>query len=742
VNRLADETSPYLRQHADNPVDWWPWCDEAFDEARERDVPVLVSIGYSACHWCHVMARECFEDPDVAERLNADFVSIKVDREERPDVDQIYMDALQAITGRGGWPLTMFVSPNGEPFFGGTYYPKDRFLEALEAISAGWAERRGDINKNIDTIHDKIDASSELDPADDIPTIEQLNQAIRALSRTFDPEWGGFGLPPKFPTTSNVQLMMRAFMSSGAEAAQKIVTQTLDGMCSGGMYDHIGGGFARYSTDRQWNVPHFEKMLNDQAMVTELFLQCVMVFRHPHWRMVVQETIEFVLRELRHPDGGFYSSLDADSEGPDGEKIEGAFYTWTEDEVRTAFHDVKPEFIEETLQWWGIGADRAADTTHITRRANPDFDASKPPTDGTEQAGENDRFLVDTTEAKLGEFEGRWIPNRAAHRGELLRSDPMNFTRARLFEARSKRPRPALDDKVLLEWNALFLSTLSQAAAVFHHQPWLDAAIANAEFLLREMRTDDGRWLRSWQADGEPKARIMALAADHAALIDAFIRLGEASGQARWLDEARSVADTMLDHFFDPAAGGLFTTADDGDQLVVRQKDVLDNATPSANSAAAHALIRLAALTDDVRYLNHADRILKLLATIVDQGIGQHSGALVAADLRRRGVRQLVIPTEVNDDGPEHTPLVRLAHSVHRPDVVVAWGEPHDTPIWEGKEIGKAYFCREGTCEAPVDAVDDLAEQLFGQKVKVLDPSEERANQASTGDSDGVPVDS
>lgn len=731
VNRLAAETSPYLRQHADNPVAWWPWCDKAFDEARERDVPVLVSIGYSACHWCHVMAHECFEDAEVADRLNSNFVAIKVDREERPDVDQIYMDALQAIAGRGGWPLTMFVSPNGEPFYGGTYYTKDRFLQTLDSISTGWAERRGDINKNIDTIHDKIDASSALNPADDIPTIDQLNQAIRTLSRTFDPQWGGFGLPPKFPTTSNVQLVMRAFMSSGSEAAQKIITETLDAMCSGGMYDHIGGGFARYSTDRQWNVPHFEKMLNDQAMVAELYLQGVMVFRHPQWRMVIQETIEFVLRELRHPDGGFYSALDADSDGPDGNRAEGLFYTWTEDEIRAAFHDVKPEFIEETLEWWGIGPSRATDTTHITRTPNPEFDQSKPPTDGTDQAGENDRFLIETTAAKLGEFNGRWVPNRAANRGELLRSDPMNFTRARLFEARERRSKPALDDKVLLEWNALFLSTLAQTAAVFHHQPWIDAAVANAKFLLREMRTDDGRWLRSWQAHGEPKARIMALAADHAALVNAFIRLGEATGQARWLEEARAVADTMLDHFFDPAAGGLFITADDGDELVVRQKDVLDNATPSANSLAATALIRLAALTDEVRYLNHADRILQLLSPLVDQGIGQHSGALVAADLRRRGVRQLVIPTKVTDGVAEHTPLVRLAHSVFRPDVVIAWGESHNTPLWEGKEVGRAYFCRDGSCEAPVETVDDLAEQLFGQKVKVLDPGEDPANRAS-----------
>ncbi|MEL6889980.1 MAG: thioredoxin domain-containing protein [Actinomycetota bacterium] len=725
MNRLADETSPYLRQHRDNPVHWWPWCDEAFDEARERDVPVLVSIGYSACHWCHVMAHESFEDDEVAAKLNHGFVAIKVDREERPEIDQIYMDALQAITGRGGWPLTMFVTPNGEPFFGGTYYPKDRFLEVLDAIAQGYSERRDDINENIDRIHEKIDSASTLKSADDIPTIEQMNTAVKGLARAHDAEWGGFGIPPKFPTVFNVQLMMRAFMSSGSEPAKDIVVRTLDAMCSGGMYDHIGGGFARYSTDRQWNVPHFEKMLNDQALLVQTYLQCLMVLRPPQWRQVVQETVEYVVRTLRHPDGGFYSAEDADSIGPDGEPVEGRFYTWTEDEVRAALHDVKPEFIEETLSWWGIGESRAKTTTHLKRTPNPAFDNTKPPTDGTEQAGENDRFLIERTEAKLGEFEGRWIPNRAAHRGELVRSDPMNFTRARLFQARLERQRPALDDKVLLEWNALFLSALSQAAAVFDHEPWLDAAVANAEFLLRELRGEDGRWFRSWHADGEPKARHQALAADHATLIDAFIRLGEATGAARWLGEAQAVADTLLDHFFDAGSGGLFTTADDAETLVVRQKDVIDNATPSANSMAAHALTRLAALTGEQRYLNHADRILQVLTDVVDTGVGQYSHALTATDLRRRGVTELVIPVEPNDEGVrEKTPMVRLAQSVFRPDIVLAWGESHDTPLWQGKEPGMAYLCRQGTCDAPTADVEAFAEQLFGRKVRVVDPDD------------------
>ncbi|MEM1332259.1 MAG: thioredoxin domain-containing protein [Actinomycetota bacterium] len=725
MNRLGSETSPYLRQHRDDPVDWWPWCEEAFDAARERDVPVLLSIGYSACHWCHVMARESFRDDEIAAEINAGFVAIKVDREERPDVDQIYMDALHALTGRGGWPLTMFLSPNAEPFFGGSYYPPDRFRAALDAVRAGWRDRRSDINQNIDTLHEKIERTAQLTAGDDVPTIEQMNAAVQGLGRAHDPQWGGFGLPPKFPSVFNVQLILRAYMSSGSDPAKNIVTRTLDGMCSGGMYDHLAGGFARYSTDRQWNVPHFEKMLNDQALLVQTYLHAVMVMRTPQWRQVVQETVEYVLNTLGHPDGGFFSAEDADSIGPDGTSIEGAFTTWTEDEVRAALHDVKPEFVEETLQWWGIGADRAEMATDVRRRPNPDFDRGRPPTDGTDDAGTNDQFVIETTELRLGEFEGRWIPNRAAHQGELGRSDPMNFTRARLFQARAERPRPAIDDKVILEWNALFLAALSQAAAAFDHQPWRDAAIANAEFLLRELRTDDGRWLRTWHPDGEPAARHMALATDHVALVDAFTRLGEATGQARWLDEARAVADVLLDHFFDPGVGGLFTTADDAEALLVRQKDVADNATPSANSLGAIALYRLAALTGEQRYLNHAERILQLLTTVVDGDVGQHSNALIATDLRRRGITELVIPTApVDPDGGVHekTPMVRLAQSVFRPDIVLTWGEPDDTELWQGKEIGKAYLCRNGECDAPVDDVEALAERLFGRKVQFVQP--------------------
>ena len=686
MNRLGQETSPYLRQHADNPVDWYPWGDEAFSAAVERDVPVLLSVGYSACHWCHVMAHECFEDAEVAERMNALFVNVKLDREERPDVDSIYMDAVQAQTGRGGWPMTVFLTPTGEPFYGGTYFPKDTFLQLLEAIDDAWRNRTDEVRATVTKLMTAIDTASGLTASDDVPSVDQMNSAVQLLGRAFDPEWAGFGQPPKFPSTMNVELMLRAFMASGAEGAKKIVTETLDAMASGGIYDHLGGGFARYSTDREWLVPHFEKMLYDQALLTRTYLHALVVLRQPQWRQVVQETVEYVLNTLTHADGGFFSSEDADSLDGRGESVEGIFTTWTPTEVRAALHDVKPDFVDAALEWWDV----------------------------TEE----------------GNWNGRSIPNRMHHRGELQRSAPMNFMKQRLVEARATRPRPGIDDKVLLEWNALFLSALSEAAAVFAHAPWLDAAIRNAEFLCREMRGDDGRWFRSWHADGG--ARHAALAADHAALVDAFTRLSEASGQARWIEEARQVADTMLDWFFDPVDGGLFTTAEDAERLIVRQKDLTDDATPSANSTAALALYRLAALTGEMRYQNQADRILHLVTSQIDENPTAYASALLATDFRKRGATEVTIVGDL----PE---LVRVAHSIWRPDIVLAWGEPYDGPMFDSKPEGFAYVCKDQSCKEPTTTVGDFAEQILGRPVVVRDADAPDVPVAGGGDAGAVP---
>ncbi|MDX2378758.1 MAG: thioredoxin domain-containing protein [Acidimicrobiia bacterium] len=665
MNRLADETSPYLRQHRENPVDWYPWGDEAFAAARTRNVPVLLSVGYSACHWCHVMAHECFEDGEVAERMNDLFVCIKVDREERPDVDAVYMDAVQAISGRGGWPMTVFATPDGEPFFGGTYYPKDSFLKLMEAIDDAYRNRPDDIRQNADALVSALRRSAEVEPADGIPDVDALNGALQRLGRAFDPEWGGFGSAPKFPSTFNLDLLTRAYFSSGSDGARQIVTTSLDAMASGGMYDHIGGGFSRYSVDREWLVPHFEKMLYDQALLVPTYLDGLALFARPQWRQVIEETIGYVLTTLRDPAGGFYSAEDADSPDEEGHGVEGLFYTWTPSEVRAALGDAPSEHVERLLTWFDI----------------------------TEE----------------GNFEGRSIPNRMRPRGELTRPDDIEHSRALLFAVRAARARPGLDDKVLTEWNGLFLSALARAGAALGRSDWLDAATTNAEFLVRELRRPDGRWLRSWQADGTPPARHDALAADHAALIDGFTRLAEATGASRWIIEARQVAETLLDNFWDPGRGGLFTTAEDGESLVARQKDVADNATPSANSSAAAALHRLAALTGVQRYANQADRILQLISGSIDERTASmFSNALVAADARRRGFTEIAIV----GDRPD---LVRAAQRVWRPDTVLTWGEPYDSPLWDGRADGYAYICRNYTCELPHDTVESFTAALAGR---------------------------
>jgi uncharacterized protein YyaL (SSP411 family) len=664
TNRLAGETSPYLRQHRDNPVDWFPWGEEAFAAARGRNVPILLSVGYSACHWCHVMAHECFEDPEVAAAMNAAFVNVKVDREERPDVDAIYMDAVQALTGRGGWPMTVVMDADGRPFWGGTYFPKPAFLQVIDAITDVWVNRRDDLEQNARALLTAIGRSATTEPKSEVPGVDVVNGTLARIAGAFDSEWGGFGSAPKFPSTFHIELVLRAFMTNGGADARRVAVTSLDAMASGGMYDHIGGGFARYSTDRGWLVPHFEKMLYDQALLVRVYRQAHSVTALPQFRQVVEETIAYVLRDLRHPDGGFYSAEDADSPGADGHGHEGLFHTWTPAEVRAALDGWPPGQVTEVLDWYGI--------------------------------------------TELGNFDSRSIPNRQHARGELARPGHIERARRALFDAREGRPRPGLDDKVLTEWNALFLWALADAAAVFQRDDWKAAAVANGEFLLRELRDERGRWFRSWQADGQPRARHHALAADHAAVVLAFQRLGELTGEARWVHEALRTADTMLDWFWDPSNGGLYTTAEDAETMVVRQKDLVDNATPSANSMAAHGLLRLAALTGEQRYANHADRILQLLGSVVDQNPAAVSNALLAIESRHRGIVELAVVGDAPD-------LVRTAQILWRPDLVLAWGEPFDSPLWHARDDGFAYLCRDFACQQPVSDPEALYELITGR---------------------------
>ena len=652
-NRLAQETSPYLRQHADNPVDWYPWGEEAFERARAEDKPILLSVGYSACHWCHVMAHESFEDAATADVMNKLFVPVKVDREERPDVDAVYMEAVQAMTGGGGWPMTVFLTPDGRPFYGGTYYPPERrhgmpaFVEVLHAIDEAWRSNRDDVLGQAGQLSDAVRARTEIgapSTADLSPAM--LEGAYQVLRDNHDDAWGGFGRAPKFPQTSMLELLLRAYAHNRSADTFTMIETTLDAMASGGIYDHLGGGFARYSVDAFWMVPHFEKMLYDQAGLARAYLHGWQVSGHERWRQVLEETVGYVLRDLRSPEGGLYSAEDADSEGE-----EGKFYVWSHDELVA----VAPEAAE----WYGV--------------------------------------------TKGGNFEGANILHRPV-RGDLLRPPEIEAARARLFEVRSGRVRPGLDDKVLTEWNAMFLSTLAEAAGATGRGDWRTAAVELAEFLLASLRrADDGRWLRSWQRDGG--ARHLAYAADYAWLVDGFTRLAEATGQARWIAAAREVADGMLSLFWDDEVGGLFTTGHDAERLIVRSKDLLDGATPSANSVAAVALARLAALTGEQRYADRAEEILRL----VGQPLATHPAALTwalgAVDVLVTGATEVAVV----GDRPD---LVAAVQSRYLPTAVLAWGEPYGGPLWEGRTDGHAYVCRNYACQAPVTTVEDLLAQL------------------------------
>jgi uncharacterized protein len=650
VNRLAEETSPYLRQHRDNPVDWYPWGEEAFARARAEDKPILLSVGYSACHWCHVMAHESFEDEGVAAVMNELFVCVKVDREERPDVDAVYMEAVQAMTGQGGWPMTVFLTPDGRPFFGGTYFPKTTwggrpgFVDLMRAVSEAWRAQRDQLEGQAEHLARSIGARSDAlaRGAGGAVGPEILDGALRVLRSSFDREWGGFGRAPKFPTPTNVELVLR----SGDAGDLAMATTTLDAMASGGIYDHVGGGFARYSVDNFWMVPHFEKMLYDQAGLVRAYVHAWQVTGEPRYRQVVEETVGYVLRDLRSPEGGLYSAEDADSEGE-----EGKFYVWRHDELV----DVAGA---EAAAWYGA--------------------------------------------TKAGNFEGANILHRPV-RGDLLRPPAVEEARRRLFEVREKRARPGLDDKVLTEWNAMFVSALAEAGAALGRTDWVASAVGTGEFLLASLRRQDGRWLRSWQRDGG--ARHLAYAVDHAWLVDCFVRLSEATGQARWISEARAAADALVALFADPDGPGFFTVGSDGEQLIVRQKDLFDGATPSANAVAAHALLRLSALTGERSHAEPAVALVSSMADLMREHPSAFTHLVAAADLHGRGMSEIVVA----GDRPD---LVAAVHARYLPDAVLAWGEPYPSPLWEGRSPGHAYVCRDFACRLPAATVDDLVAQL------------------------------
>lgn len=665
TNRLAAETSPYLRQHADNPIDWFAWGDDAFAEAARRDVPVLISVGYSACHWCHVMAHESFEDPEVAAVVNAGFVAVKVDREERPDVDAVYMQATQAMTGRGGWPMTVFTFPDGRPFFAGTYFPKASrggqmgFRELCERIGELWRDRRDELSEQADGLTEAIASGDRLPEVAVDEGTDLVAEAVGVLLGQVDRANGGFGRAPKFPQSMALDLLLRHHVRTGDPDALASAVLSLDAMAAGGIVDHLGGGFARYSTDDRWLVPHFEKMLYDQALLVPVYLHAWQITGADRFRQVVDETIGYVLRDLRHPCGAFFAAEDADSEG-----VEGRFYVWSLEEVRA----VCGADADAAIDWYGVTA--------------------------------------------AGNWEGVSILERPV-RGDLARPEAVERARVALVEARSRRVRPGLDDKVLTEWNALMIAALAEASAATGRTDWAAAAVDAADALLVRLRRADGRWLRSWQGPVDDPtavgtARHLGFAADHGALIEAFVALYQATGDPRWLHEADAAAEALVELFTDPD-GGVFTTGHDAEALVARPKDLMDNALPSANSLAAVGLVRLGALTGDDRWTERAAGIVALVGGVAAQHPTAFAHLLVAADLLHHDTTEIV----VSGDRPD---LVAVVHAGWHPGAVLAWGPPQLGPLWEGRTetgpAGRAYVCRGHVCAAPATTVDELRERL------------------------------
>ena len=678
ANRLAGETSPYLLQHAHNPVDWHPWGPEALARAKAEDKPIFLSIGYSACHWCHVMERESFEDESIARLMNESFVNVKVDREERPDLDEIYMKAVQAMTGSGGWPMSVFLTPDLEPFYGGTYFPprgawgRPGFAEVLGSIARAWTEDRGSLASQGRRMADRIaeegrwNGAGELDP-------NVLDLSLSALQKSFDPVWGGFGDAPKFPHALDLRLLLRHWKRTGDEAPLRMATVTLDRMAEGGIHDQLGGGFHRYSTDEEWRLPHFEKMLYDNALLAPAFVEAHLATGADRYARVARGCCEWILREMATPSGGFASSQDADSEGE-----EGKFFVWTPEELVAA---LGPRQGSWAAAWFGVTAEG-------------NFEHGKSVLRRHEPAGRiAERLRVDP--------------------GELARA--MDDARARLLAARGKRVAPGRDDKILAAWNGLAISALAQASQVLGEERFLEAARRAARYVLTGMRQPDGRLHATARGD---RAHLDAYLDDYAFLIQGLIDLYESDFDEGWLREALALDAILADRFEDAGRGGFFTTARDHETLIARLKSPTDGALPSGNGVQASNLLRLSELTGRGELARRAERTIRSLGAMANAWPAAFSQLLIAADFLATGPREVVIAGEASD--PAVREMLAEVRNTFLPQRVVALanaGSDRDLiPLLAGREPGsggaRAFVCRNFACHLPANDREELRSRL------------------------------
>ena len=689
TNALSNETSPYLLQHAHNPVDWHPWGDAALAKARAEDKPILLSIGYSACHWCHVMERESFENEEIAKLMNENFINIKVDREERPDLDQIYMNAVQMMTGHGGWPMTMFLTPNGVPFYGGTYFPpEDRynmpgFPRVLISVAEAYRSQPDQVAHTSTAMLGELRRVGLAAPSGEMLTTDLLETSFRRIASTYDPKNGGFGSAPKFPPAMTLEFFMHMHHRNGSNEALQMIDNTCRKMADGGMYDQLGGGFHRYSVDAKWLVPHFEKMLYDNALLSRVYLHFYQLTKDEFARRIAEETLDYVVREMTDAGGGFYSTQDADSEGE-----EGKFFVWSKEEVVNALGSREAKIFADYFDVTDQGNFEGHNILHVSA--------------ALEEVAARGNVAVE---------EARAILDRG---------------RQHLFEIREHRIKPARDEKVLTAWNGLMLASFAEAAAIFDRDDYRRVAEANADFLLTNLYRD-GLLLRTWKT-GE--AKLNGYLEDYACFIEGLICLFEATGTVRWLEQAIKLTDKMIEEFWDDQDGGFFFTGRSHEELIVRSKDFLDNATPAGNSVAAFGLQKLAVLTGNEQYKRYATTILRLIGDQIRRYPSAFGWALSALDFYLSKPKEIVVVAPTS--GPAADEFVRAAWEPYLPNRVICCcvGDCSDAqkmvPLLESRVPAPqptAYVCEAYTCQTPAKTPAELTEQLTKQP---LNPTKQR----------------